>query len=272
VHLPRCQGCDPKTGKPTAIIENPPKYLIALSKIAELRGIRMNDSGEIEIGSLTTISEICNSDIVRVNLRALAESADNLGSPLVRNRGTIGGNICNARPAADLLVSSYALSAKLELASENGYRIIPIEDFVVGPGKTNIQAGEILTKIIYPPCGKNSGSSAIKLATRKALEIAIVNVASVITLNDTKDKIEFVRIALGAVGSTPILAHKASEFLMGKSPTKENFAKAGEIAVSECKPITDHRGSALYRLDMVKTLVYRTLISGLGIIPTPKRK
>jgi carbon-monoxide dehydrogenase medium subunit len=259
VHLPRCQGCDPQTGKPSTPLENPPKFLIALSRVKELYGIFEDEQGWIRIGSLTTIAEICKSPLIRSKLCALAEGADNLGSPLVRNRGTIGGNICNARPAGDLLVPSYALSAQLELVSVNGSRTVPVEEFVVGPGKTIIKTGELLKCIFYPPLRRNSSSSSLKLANRKALEISLVNVASVLTLNESKDKIEFARIALGAVAPTPISAIKTAEFLIGKSPNSMNFSRAGEIAVSECQPITDHRASALYRMDVVKILVSRIL-------------
>ena len=257
-HLPRCRGCDPLTDLPRQPGEKPPAYLVALSRISDLQGITGCKSGEIIIGPMTTISEISHSDLVRKRLTALAEGCEHLGSPLVRNRGTIGGNICNARPAADALLPSLVLSAKLELRSARGFRTVTVENFVTGPGETVRKEDEILTRIVFPCYGDRTGSSCIKLANRKALEIAVVNVASVLTLNE-KGNIAEVRIALGSVAPTPILAKKAAEFLKGKKPTESNFYKAGEIAASECHPITDHRGSQIYRVDMVPVLVKRTL-------------
>jgi len=264
-HLPRCKGCDPLTGLPRKPTENPPAYLIALSRIPDLRGIVGCKSGEIAIGPMTTITEISRSDLVRKRLTALAEGCDHLGSPLVRNRGTIGGNICNARPAADALLPSLALGAKLELRSTRGFRTVTVEDFVTGPGETVREADEILTRIVFPCYGDRTGSSCIKLANRKALEIAVVNVASVLTLNE-KGNITEVRIALGSVAPTPILAKKTAEFLRGKKPTEANISRAGEIAATECRPITDHRGSQIYRVDMVPVLVRRALTRALEAI------
>lgn len=264
-YLPRCKGCDPQTGLPRMALSNPPAYLIALSCISELKGITASKNGEIAIGAMTTIAEICRSLQIRKKLNALAEGGDHLGSPLVRNRGTLGGNICNARPAADALLPSLVLGCRLELRSSRGLRTVPIEEFVTGPGETVRKADEILAKVIYPAGNEKTGSSFIKLANRKALEIAVINVASLLTLDD-KGNIANARIALGAVASTPLLAGKAAEFLKGKKPTRENFSKAGQIAVGECRPISDHRGSAAYRLEMVPILVRRTLERATALI------
>lgn len=264
-HLPRCSGCDPKTGAPIAQKETSPKFLVSLSRIADLKGITVSDD-EISIGSLTTITEVAESAIVRQHLTALAEGAENLGSPLVRNRGTFGGNICNARPAADTLIPAYALSAKLELISSKGVRLIPIEYFVIGPGKTKIEHGEVLTRIVFPKYDDYFGSACRKLANRKALEISIVNAASFIRVDAKKKKINEARISMGAVGPTPILAEKAAKYIMENNISPDNFAKAGKIAAQECRPITDHRGSALYRIESVKVLVRRSLENALKMV------
>ena len=261
-HLPRCSGCDPKTGAPIAQKKSSPKFLVSLARISELKGISVTND-EISIGSLTTITEIAESAIVRQHLTALAEGAENLGSPLVRNRGTFGGNICNARPAADTLIPAYALSAKLELVSGNGKRLLPLEDFITGPGRTKIAQGEILTRIVFPKYDDHCGSACRKLANRKALEISIVNAASFIRVDGKKRKITEAKISLGAVGPTPILAEKAARFLTENEISPDNFAKAGKMAASECKPITDHRGSAIYRIQSVSVLVRRTLENAL---------
>ncbi len=263
-HLPRCKGCDPRTGLPQKAVENPPAHLIALSRIFSLTGIRESDNGEIVIGPMTTITEICRSKLVRDKLTALAEGCDNLGSPLVRNRGTIGGNICNARPAADALLPSVALQAKLELVSARGSRIVPIEKFITGPGQTVRKSDEILTKIIFPAYMAKTGSSCGKLSNRKALEIAVVNVASVLTLDD-KGIISNAHIALGSVAPKPIIAKKTGKFMIGKKPSNDLFSEAGKIASGECKPITDHRGTKVYRVDMVEVLVKRTLQRALNV-------
>ena len=256
-HLPRCKGCAPEGGV-LGKMDKTPEILISLSRIPELRGIYKSKNGEIIIGACTTISEICESVLVRERLTALAEGGDNLGSPLVRNRGTIGGNICSARPAADCLIPAMALKAEVELVSVEGARTVPIEEFVIGPGKTVLEPHEILTKVIFPIQFPRMGSATVKLANRKALEIAVVNVSSVLSF-DEEGIISAARIVMGAVGPVPIVAKAAADFLLGKEPSEKLFDRAGEIAAGECRPITDHRGSALYRVEMVRVLVRRTL-------------
>lgn len=234
-----------------------PARLVALSRIPELRGIT-ETGGQIAIGAMTTIAEVERSPLVRQKLAALAQGAENLGSPLVRNRGTLGGNIVNARPAADTLLATAALSGLLELHSPRGVRTVPAEEFATAPGKTVIAPDEILARILYPiPDGK-FGSAFYKLANRKALEIAVVNVASALALDDT-GKIAQAWIALGAVAPTPILAKQAAQSLTGQKPSKDLYNQAAKIAATECKPITDHRGSAGYRVEMVEVLVRRVL-------------
>ena len=255
-HLPRCKGCEPQTGKPLSKYEKIPQYLISLSHIPGLKDISIFNDGSINIGACATITEICESVLVRQKLTALAEGGDNLGSPLVRNRGTIGGNICNARPAADCLVASYALNASLELASSEGIRTVSVADFVTEPGKTILRKGEILTRIVFP--AHKGGSAALKLANRKVLEIAVVNTACWMAFNE-EGKIAKARIVMGAAGPTPIMAVKAMKFLEGKEGSDKILKEASIIASQECRPITDHRGSALYRIEMAQIIVERTL-------------
>ena len=170
-HLPRCKGCDPKTGMPFKSQEKAPAYLVALSRIPGLSGISEEENGDIVIGPMTTITEICLSKQIRDKLTALAEGGDHLGSPLVRNRGTLGGNICNARPAADALLPSVVLNAKCVIQSTRGTRTVALEEFVVAPGETVLKKGEILAKIVFPAVTERTGSSCIKLAFRQAAAI-----------------------------------------------------------------------------------------------------
>lgn len=260
-HLPRCKGCEPGTGA-AQIPLPPPKLIIALSRIPGLKDISEKD-GEIRIGALTTIAELCESHLVKERLTALCEGAHSLGSPLVRNRGTFGGNICSARPAADTLIPATALKAQLKLVSADSDRIVNIEDFVTGPGETVIEPDEILTEIRFKTADENTISAFYKLANRKALEISIVNVAVSMTL-DNAGKIADGRIVMGAVGPTPVIAVKAMMFLQGESPSEEKFAEAGKIAAAEARPINDHRGSLIYRREMVEALVRRTLKRAVG--------
>ncbi len=284
-HVPRCDGCpthpdgsvrstidcslwesdplmapdgslrkalrDPKRGQPA--------YLVSLQRLKELKGISILEGGGLRIGALTTIAEIERYTDIRKNWMALGDGADSLGSPLVRNRGTIGGNIANARPAADMAVPTIALRGKIHLRSLSGERIVAAEEFARGPGLSVIQPDEILTHVEYPSPAPHSGSAYYKLANRKALEISTVGVAVWLALDKPNGKITDARIALGAVGPTPILALSAAKVLMGKAANDDIIAEAARAAADDSRPIDDHRGSAWYRLQMVELLAERMI-------------
>ncbi len=236
-----------------------PEFLVSLHKLKELKNIRRSDDGGLRIGALTTLAEIQRSPEIRQDYTALAEGTDNLGSPLVRNRGTLGGNIVNARPAADAAVPTIGLGAMLTLHGKSGTRSVPAEGFPTAPGKTIIEPDELLTEIVYPLSPTYSGSAYYKLANRKALEISTVGVAVWVILEKPGGPVADVRVALGAVGPTPILAKSVPAVLIGKVPDKAAIAEAAEAAAGDCRPIDDHRGSAWYRVQMVEVLTGRLL-------------
>ena len=260
-HMPRCPGC-PSSGSAVREPRKAPQIVISLSRIQELRGILM-EGNHIRIGTMTTIRELSESETVRIHLKALHEGACNLGSPLVRNRGTIGGNIANARPAADTFVPSVALNGKLLVRSISRSREIPLDRFATGPGISVLEPDEIITHIIFPLDPASSGSGYYKLANRKSLEIAVVSAASYVALDGGGNRVESTSIALGAVGPTPLLAHAAMEFLTGKPPEEEIIRETAFRALDDAKPISDHRGTRSYRQDQVEVLVRRTLIKAI---------
>lgn len=284
-HVPRCDGClthpegavrstidcglwesDPlmeANGSLRGALRDealvPPAYLITLHKLTKLKGIEKLKDGSLRVGAMTTISEIERSDEIRNGWAALAEGADCLGSPLVRNLATLGGNIANARPAADMAVPTIALGGTLTLQGASGIRSIPAEDFPRGPGISIIKPDEILTAVTYPPSPPHSASAYYKLANRKALEISTVGVAVWISLEEPGSPVADLRIALGAVGPTPILAETARDALVGKVPDDAALSRAARAASEDARPIDDHRGSAWYRVQMVEILTRRLL-------------
>jgi len=236
-----------------------PGYLISIHKIKELRGIAVNEKGNLRVGAMTTITDIERSDVIREKWTALAEGADALGSPLVRNRGTIGGNIANARPAADTFVPSVGLGGVLNIHSEKGSRKVAVDSFATGPGKTVMDKGEIITAIEFPSPPEYSGSAYYKLANRKALEISNVGVAVWIALEKPGGPVDDIRVALGAVGPTPILAESVKKVLIGKKPDDANIKQAAKAVRDDAKPIDDHRGAAWYRSMMVELVTDRLI-------------
>lgn len=284
-HVPRCDGCPthPEGRVVTTIECTPsdsdtlmpaggslrtaqaeprhavPAYLVSLHKLDALKGIELLEDGRIKIGTLTTISQIERNGEIRSNWTALAEGADSLGSPLVRNRGTIGGNIANARPAADMAVPTVGMGGKLTLQGVSGTRTVHAEDFARGPGLSVIRPDEILTDVFYPPALPNSSSAYYKLANRKALEISTVGIAVWLALEKPEGAVKDVRIALGAVGPTPILAKSVRDVLVGQIPDEQTLLKAARAAAEDARPIDDHRGSAWYRVQMVELVTLRLL-------------
>lgn len=271
-HRPRCQLHRSGPWQARHIAPEPVKILMALSRIPGLRGI--SDEGDrVRIGAMTTHNDLERSTVVRHRLTGLWDGSRQLGSPLCRNRGTYGGNLCNARPAADTSIPTLALKGKLALVSTRGERIIDHEDFVTGPGQTVIEPDEILKEVIFDlPSSSNSSngirnaSAYIKLANRKALEIAVVGAAAAVTfqvpdsgLAVDEYVIQDARISLGAVAPRPLLVPEAGRFLSGKKLTRETMTQAARIAAETAKPITDHRGGSEYRRLMVEVLVRRVL-------------
>ncbi|MEN6615213.1 MAG: xanthine dehydrogenase family protein subunit M [Syntrophorhabdus sp.] len=240
-----------------------PEYLVSLRRIDVLRGIGTENTS-IEIGSHVTVSELASSGMITRSLPALAAAATSLGSPLIRNRATIGGNIVTARPAADLPPVLIVLDAKVELKGKGKERMVALDDFFRGPGSTVMDDDEILTKIIIPEVPPFTGTDYMKLGHRATLEIAIVAVASRITLDKPDGSIKDARIVLSAVAPKAIHASSAERILIGERPSDDLIAEAAKLAMDDSSPIDDMRGGAAYRREMVGVLTKRTLSGALS--------
>lgn len=233
-----------------------PVQVVALNRVKEIKGIYEMDDG-LYLGARTTASEIADSDFGPSG-QALAQAAAQIGSPLIRNLATIGGNLSTAMPAADLAPPLLAMQASLILERYGDRREIDLEEFFCGPGEQVMLPEEIMNLIILPWQPEGSGSAFEKLGVRKALERSIVSVAAMISLSDDGKTIQEARIALGAVAPTPMLAVNAAAALCGKKGSAKNFATAGKTAAREAQP-RGLRTSALYSRLMVETLTVRAL-------------
>ncbi len=234
-------------------------HLINLSKIKDLFQIKIENKS-ITIGACITMSKLSTTDTIKDKFPALKSGVDNLGNHLIRNRATIGGNVCNASPAGDTLPALMVYDAVVLLESLDKRREIPIAQFFTGPGKTKIQNNEIMTGLRLPIPAKHSGADYIQLGKRKSSEINIVNVASFVEYDPKIKKIKNARITLGSVAATPIRSKKAEILLKNQIAKESLFSKAGETARREdCKPMDDFRGSAEYRRAMIGVLTKRTL-------------
>jgi len=234
-------------------------HVISLQHIESLGRIH-EDKDALTIGTCATMSGISRNPVIREKFPALKSGADNMGTHLIRNRATIGGNVCNASPAGDTLPALLVYDAVALVENPDGKREIPMTDLFKGPGRTDLKADEILTGFRLPMPAGHSGSHYIQLGKRKSAEINMVNVAAFLTCDGDSGKIRCARIALGSVAPTPIRAHKAEAALTDKMAGNDVFNASAEIArFQDCRPIDDFRGSAGYRRAMVGVLTKRTL-------------
>ena len=234
-----------------------PSYIIDLKQIAELNDIKYDESSGLKIGALTTISDIEKSPHLTGQYHALVEAASSMGSAQIRNKGTIGGNLCNASPAADLAPPLIVMDASVQIIGKYGEKIIRMEEFFRGPGKTILQDGEILTEIQVPKLPSGSGTAYLKFSRRRGLDLALASVACLLRTNDFR--CEKVRIAMGAVAPIPLRAERAEALIMGKEINDDIIEKVSEIAAEETRPIGDIRASASYRKEIIKVLVKRSI-------------
>lgn len=236
-----------------------PLHVISLARVPGLDRIVPRNGHGVTIGSGVTAATLARHELLNDRFSSLAQAAGRLGAPMIRNLATLGGNLVTARPAADLPPACMVLDATLKLKSTGGERDVPAQDFFRGPGDSLIEPHELLTAVNMETPPPWSGGAYIKLGARKALEISMVNVAALITLQSPDGPIVNARIALGAVAPTPVRAFAAEELLIGDKPSETLFQRAGEVGVGMCSPITDHRGTMEYRCMMIEVLTKRAL-------------
>ena len=241
-----------------------PSLVVDVKRLPELKRLDWSESGGLRVGASIRLSKLLTFIPVLERYNILAQACSVIGSQQIRNRGTIGGNICNAAPSADSVPALLCLRARAVLASSNGTRNIDLNDFFVAPGKTAIGDDELLVEIEIPTPPMPSAGCYMRHTTREEMDIAVVGVASFLTLSSRDDIVAEARIALGAVAPTPVRAHDAEVFLTGESVTPNAIEEAARKAMVGASPISDLRGSAEYRREIVRVLTRRTLRKACG--------
>lgn len=230
--------------------------LVSLKELNDLKEISYQQGQGVIIGSRATHNDLVNSPLLNEKYLSVSEAAHQMASNQIRNIGTIGGNIVNAVPSADLPPILIALGATITMVGPNGERTIPVEEFFTGPGRSVLAQNEIVTYFTIPDQSA-TGSNYMKFGLRKSGALAVIGVASAVTMEG--NVIKDARIALGAVAPTPMRAKNAEALLIGKEYTDELLEQAGVAAAAECAPINDIRGSEEYRRDMVRVYTKRSL-------------
>jgi CO/xanthine dehydrogenase FAD-binding subunit len=234
-----------------------PRHVVTLHRVPGLDGIDVN--GTVTLGALVTHRTLERHPAFQGRLRALVEGAEVIGGHQVRNVATVGGNIVNASPAADVVPVLLALDAEVTCAGPGGERTLTLDAFLVGPGQTARRPGELLRTVGFPALPARSATAFIKAGRRKAMEISVVCVAARLTLDEDRERCVAARIVLGAVAPTTWRARSAERLLEGHTPTRDVLREAGRQAAAECRPISDVRASASFRAHLVGTLVPRAL-------------
>jgi CO/xanthine dehydrogenase FAD-binding subunit len=235
-----------------------PQYVLGLKGIADLDYIKHDKAHGLRIGALATLKSVQASPLVRHRFSALTQAIDTMASPQVRSLGTVAGNLCNASPSADTACPLIVMGARLRVVRPRGDRMVPAEEFFVGPEKTILADGELLTEICVPTPSARSAAVYLKHTVRRAMDLALVGVAVMVSLN-AAGAVKDVRIALGAVGPTPLRAKKAEEVLKGQQFSSDLVTRAAEAAVKEARPISDVRSPADYRREIVRVLTQRAI-------------
>ncbi|MCA9077682.1 MAG: xanthine dehydrogenase family protein subunit M [Planctomycetaceae bacterium] len=233
-----------------------PNLVVDIKKIPELNILEHSADG-LRLGAAVCCSRIYGDETIRQQYSALADSASIIGGIQIQNRASVGGNLCNAGPAADSTPSLIALGATCVIAGPNGRREVPVESFCVTKGKTVLEPGEILVELKFPSRPSGSGSHYRRFIPRNEMDIAVVGVGASVTLDG--DTISDARVSLGAVAIVPLLAKEVNDALIGKPATDETYKAAGEVARSIIDPITDMRGTREFRIHVTGVLVERVL-------------
>ncbi len=231
--------------------------LLNLNNIPKLNFILETDSN-IEIGPLVTHTQLLESPIIQKHVPALIKAISIIGSPQIRNLGTLTGNVCRASPAADTLATLYARDTQVQIQTVNNSKLVPIKEFITGPGQINIPENGLVTKIVIPKLEGYFGDY-ISLRQRYALSIVVVSIAVEALLSKDRSRMDDIRISLGAVAPTIVRATKTEILLKSNAFTKNLIEKAEKMIIEESRPITDIRSNKRYRKAMTGVLLGRIL-------------
>lgn len=242
-----------------------PEYVINIARLPGLDYITYDVKEGLRIGALTPLRALEESSELQQRYPVISQTANRMALVGVRSMATLGGNLCNAAPSADTAPILIGLSARVKIVSPNGERIVQLEDFFTGPGTTVLRKSELLTEIQVPRLQKRTGAVYLKLGRRGAIDLAIVGVAAVITLESQGEVCREAKIVLGAVAPTPMRARQAEERLKGKKINKKIIEESAQTASREARPITDVRAPAAYRTGMVKVFTQQAIREALEL-------
>jgi carbon-monoxide dehydrogenase medium subunit len=235
------------------------KLVIDVKGLPETSQIEYSAQGGLKFGASVPCHRLYSNKEVAAAYPGLMDSAHLIGGVQIQGRASIGGNLCNASPAADSIPVLIAQSAICIIAGPNGTRELPVEDFCVAPGRTSLQNGEFLVAIKLPPKKANSGAAYLRFIPRYEMDIAVVGAGAYVELDESRNNFVAARVSLGAVAPKPLFVKEAGDSLAGKPVNAANIEAAAKIAQDAAKPITDMRGTAEYRKHLSAVMARRAI-------------
>jgi len=236
------------------------QHVVALDGLGELKRIRV-EGGMIRIGALATLTDVAESAAVVEHAPGLAEAILTMAAVQIRNRATIGGNFCAAVPCADTPPMCIAYGGSVTIVSSTGDRVVPAEAFFRLPRRSVLEPGELLADVLLPLRKPGRGAAYARFSRRRSMSLAVAAVAARVDLDG--GRVREARVAMTSVAPTPMIASEAGAMLAGQEPTDDVIQRAARCAASEARPISDLRGSAEYRRDLVEVLAVRALRSSI---------
>ena len=237
--------------------------LIDLKFIPEMMALELAADGSLLIGAAVACARIYEDPAIARAFPGVLDSAHIIGGIQIQSRASLGGNLCNASPAADSAPALIALGARLVIGSASGTREVAVEDFFTGPGRNALGANEMLLQIRIPALRKNENSFYLRFIPRNEMDIAVASAGAKLQLDASGENVESARISLGAVAATPLFVTAAGAAIVGKPANEATFKLAGEAAAEAATPITDMRGSIAQRKRLASVLTVRALNGAL---------
>lgn len=235
------------------------ELVIDVKRVKETTELTYDAQQGLTLGAAVPCHRIYDDKALAKAYPGLIDSASLIGGVQIQGRASIGGNLCNASPAADSIPALIVHSVICHIAGPNGQRQVPVEDFCVAPGRTVLQNGEFLVALSFPAPKPGFGAAYLRFIPRNEMDIAVVGVGAAVQLDESRTKIVSARIALGAVAPKPLFIPAAGEALAGKAISDEAIAEAARLAQAAATPITDMRGTAEYRKHLSAVLTGRAL-------------
>lgn len=233
--------------------------VVDIKHIPDVNELSYHPSDGLHIGAAVPCYRIYGDEAIAKAYSGLVDSASLIGGTAIQGRASLGGNLCNASPAADSIPALIAYGAVCTIAGPNGSRQVAVEDFCTGPGRTVLGKGEFLVSFDIPAPEANAGCYYLRFIPRNEMDIAVVGVGAKVVLSDDHSRFQSARIAVGAVAPTPLFVREAGDGLAGKAVSAEVIQEASELARGAARPISDMRGTAEYRTHLTGVLTKRAI-------------